>query len=154
LHHSILTSDRAKRVVQRVQEDLFTPVGLRTLAPSDPRYIGRYQGDQRSRDAAYHQGTVWSWLMGPFVEAYIKVNEMSPAAIQQATGWLNGFSKHLRIAGLGTISEIMEGDAPHNPCGCIAQAWSVAEVLRGLKLLQPKPKNAKAKAPAKSTAVS
>jgi predicted glycogen debranching enzyme len=130
LPHSMLSPERAKQVVSIVQEHLLTPFGLRSLAPSDPRYRGRYTGDGVSRDGAYHQGTVWPWLMGPFITAYMRVNGGSDAARRQAGKWLAPLKEHLSYAGLGHISEIFEGDAPHRPVGCIAQAWSVAEVLR------------------------
>jgi glycogen debranching enzyme len=113
-----------------VQRHLLTPYGLRTLAPSDPQYRGRYTGDVNSRDGAYHQGTVWPWLMGPFVTAYVKVNGGSEPARRQAELWLAPLKDHLNHAGLGHIPEIFDGDAPHRPVGCIAQAWSVAEALR------------------------
>jgi glycogen debranching enzyme len=121
LPHSMLPRDRARSV---------TPFGLRSLAPSDPQYRGRYTGAPTERDGAYHQGTVWAWLLGPFITAYIKVNGGSEEARRQAQAWLSPIESHLAEAGLGHISEIFEGDAPHRPCGCIAQAWSVAEILR------------------------
>jgi glycogen debranching enzyme len=130
LLHSMLPPERAKQVVAVVQEHLLTPNGLRSLAPSDPHYRGRYTGDGASRDGAYHQGTVWPWLMGPFIRAYIKVNDASDSARKQAEQWLLPLKEHLSEAGLGHISEIFDGDAPHRPVGCIAQAWSVAEVFR------------------------
>jgi predicted glycogen debranching enzyme len=130
LPHSMLRQDRARRVVEKVEEHLLTPFGLRTLAPSDPLYRGHYTGGPKERDGAYHQGTVWPWLLGPFLNAYIKVNEGSEEARRQAQAWLSPLESHLAEAGLGHISEIFEGDAPHRPCGCIAQAWSVAEILR------------------------
>ena len=130
LPYTMLPHDRAIQVVKTVQQHLLTPFGLRSLAPSDPQYRGSYGGDQRSRDGAYHQGTVWAWLLGPFLTAYIKVNGKSPAACDQASEWLSRMHEHLSHAGLSHISEIFEGDAPHRPVGCIAQAWSVAEVLR------------------------
>jgi predicted glycogen debranching enzyme len=130
LPHSMLSSDRAKSVVEKIQEHLLTPYGLRTLAPSDPQYQGRYTGGPLERDGAYHQGTVWPWLMGPFITAYLKVNGNSEAARRQASEWLSPLRDHLADGGLGHISEILDGDAPQRPCGCIAQAWSVAEVLR------------------------
>lgn len=138
LHHSMLPPERARKVVAAVQRELLTPFGLRTLSAADPRYIGRYGGDQRSRDAAYHQGTVWPWLIGRFIEAYLKVNANSAETRKQAAEWLQPLIEHLREAGLGTVSEIFEGDPPHRPCGCIAQAWSVAEVLRALQMVGPK----------------
>jgi len=130
LPHSMLTLERATQVVSLVQQHLLTPYGLRTLAPSDPQYRGRYTGDVASRDGAYHQGTVWPWLIGPFITAYVKVNGGSESARRQAKLWLVPLKDHLEDAGLGHISEIFDGDAPHRPVGCIAQAWSVAEVLR------------------------
>jgi glycogen debranching enzyme len=117
-------------VVEKVEEHLLTPFGLRTLAPSDPLYRGHYTGGPKERDGAYHQGTVWPWLLGPFITAYIKVNGESEEARHQAQAWLSPLESHLTDAGLGHISEIFEGDAPRRPCGCIAQAWSVAEILR------------------------
>ena len=130
LPHSMLSPERAESVVACVQEHLLTPYGLRSLAPADPQYRGSYTGDPLSRDGAYHQGTVWAWLMGPFLSAYVKVNGDRPAARDQASEWLARLQDHLSDAGLGHISEIFDGDAPHRPVGCIAQAWSVAEVLR------------------------
>jgi predicted glycogen debranching enzyme len=130
LRHTMLSPERAQRVVATVQEHLLTPYGLRTLAPSDPSYRGRYTGDQSSRDGAYHQGTVWPWLLGPFLTAYLKVNGHGEAARQQAQAWLEPLRAHLLGPGTGQINEIFEGDAPHRPVGCIAQAWSVAELLR------------------------
>jgi predicted glycogen debranching enzyme len=130
LRHSTLSPERARQVVSAAQEHLLTPYGLRSLAPSDPQYRGRYTGDGASRDGAYHQGTVWPWLMGPFITAYIKANGGSDTARRQAQVWLAPLQEHLADAGMGHISEIFEGDAPHRPVGCIAQAWSVAEVLR------------------------
>jgi len=130
LPHIMLSPERARAVVETVQQHLLTPYGLRSLAPSDPQYRGRYTGGPESRDGAYHQGTVWPWLMAPFITAYIKVNGSSEVARGQAEIWLSGLKDHLADAGLGHISEIFEGDPPHRPCGCIAQAWSVAELLR------------------------
>jgi predicted glycogen debranching enzyme len=130
LPHSMLSPERAKQVVNVVEQHLLTPYGLRSLAPGDSHYRGRYTGDGASRDGAYHQGTVWPWLMGPFITAYIKTNGRSESARRQAELWLTPLKEHLSDAGLGHISEIFEGDAPHHPVGCIAQAWSVAEILR------------------------
>jgi len=130
LTHSMLSLERARRVVEKVQEHLLTPYGLRSLAPSDPQYRGRYTGGPTDRDGAYHQGTVWPWLMGPFLSAYTKVNGGSDAARAQAAEWLTPLRSHLAGGGLGHISEIFDGDAPQRPCGCVAQAWSVAEILR------------------------
>ncbi len=130
LPHSMLDLDQARQIVSVVERELLTPVGLRTLSPSDPNYIGTYQGDMRNRDGAYHQGTVWPWPMGAFICAYLKVNRQSKAAHKQARKWLDGFQAHFNEAGLGQVSEIFDGNAPHLPKGCIAQAWSVAELLR------------------------
>jgi glycogen debranching enzyme len=99
-------------VVQKVQEHLLMPYGLRTLAPTDPQYRGRYTGSQVERDGAYHQGTVWPWLLGAFVTAYIKVNGGSETARRQASEWLAPLREHLTDGGLGHISEIFDGDAP------------------------------------------
>jgi predicted glycogen debranching enzyme len=130
LTHSMLPPDRAKSVVEKVQEHLLTPYGLRSLAPSDPQYRGQYTGDRISRDGAYHQGTVWPWLLGPFITAYVKVSGGTEAARRQAAEWLTPLQAHLSDSGLGHISEIFDGDAPHRPVGCMAQAWSVGEILR------------------------
>ncbi len=126
----MLTRDQARQVVGVVQRELLTPYGLRTLAPGDPRYQGRYEGDPATRDAGYHQGAAWPWLMGPFVTAYLKVNRRSATARRQVEAWLRPLRDHLGEAGLGQISELFDGDPPHAPRGCIAQAWSVAELLR------------------------
>ena len=130
LPHTMLSKKRSERVIEVIERDLLTPYGLRSLAPSDPHYQGRCEGDSRSRDGAYHQGTVWAWLMGPFMTAYLKVHGQTQKGRQKVAQWLAGFREHLSEAGLGQISEIFDGDAPHRPRGCIAQAWSVAELLR------------------------
>ncbi len=109
LHYSMLPQDRALAVVTAVERELLTPVGLRTLAPSDPRYRPRYEGDQRSRDSAYHQGTVWPWLLGPFITAYVRVNDGAATAREHARELLRGLEAHLSQAGLGQISEIFDG---------------------------------------------
>jgi predicted glycogen debranching enzyme len=138
LPHSMLASDRARAVVNKVETELLTPVGLRTLAASDPKYVGTYGGDQRSRDGAYHQGTVWPWLLGPFIRSYLAVNTHSAAACDQARKWLQPLAERLSEGGLGTVPEIFDGDPPHRPAGCIAQAWSVAEILRAwVEVAQP-----------------
>jgi glycogen debranching enzyme len=132
LHYSMLSTGRARAVVEIVERELLTPVGLRTLSPLDSRYRPRYEGDQYSRDSAYHQGTVWPWLLGSFITAYVRVNGGTPAAREHAHGLLRGLESRLGEAGLGQISEIFDADAPHLPRGCFAQAWSVAEILRAL----------------------
>ena len=132
-----LTRRQQKAVVGAVENALLTPYGLRTLAPGDASYHGRYEGPQSQRDAAYHQGTVWPYLIGPFVEAYLKVNDFSAAARQRAAEMIEPLVQHLTVGGcLGSISEIFDGDEPHRPAGCPAQAWSVAELLRVYRLLK------------------
>src|SRR5256886_8542436 len=106
---------------------LVTPVGLRTLSPDDPNYKPIYAGDLRSRDGAYHQGTVWAWLIGPFIDAWLKVHPHDRAAGRK---FLETFPVHLSDNGVGTISEVFDASEPHMAGGCVAQAWSVAEVLR------------------------
>ena len=132
LHHSMLSPERARAVVETVEKELLTPVGLRTLSPADPRYRATYEGNQYSRDSAYHQGTVWPWLLGPFISAYVRVNEGTAQSRARAHDLLRGIEQHLTEAGLGQISEIFDADPPHHPRGCFAQAWSVAELLRAL----------------------
>jgi glycogen debranching enzyme len=130
LTHTMLSPERARQVVATVQQHLLTPYGLRSLAPTDPQYRARYEGDGASRDSAYHQGTVWPWLMGPFVTAYIKVHDGAATARLQAEKWLGPLQEHLSDGGLGHLSEIFDGNTPQRPVGCVAQAWSVAEILR------------------------
>jgi predicted glycogen debranching enzyme len=130
LTHPLLDGERSRQVVDCVERELLTPFGLRTLTRCDPRYIGVYVGGPSVRDAAYHQGTVWSWLLGPFITAYLRVHKYSAAAVDCAQRWLVPIQNHLLAAGLGQISEIFDGDPPHHPRGCIAQAWSVGEILR------------------------
>jgi predicted glycogen debranching enzyme len=144
LAHTMLPPERARQVVEVVARELLTPYGLRSLAPGDAQYCGRYEGDARARDAVYHQGAVWAWLLGPFITAYVKVHEGSGASREQARRWLEPFRAHLGEAGLGQVSEIFDGDAPHHPRGCIAQAWSVGELLRAATedVLGLKPKRA------------
>jgi predicted glycogen debranching enzyme len=123
----VLDEQRWAPVMKVVQEKLLTPVGLRSLSRENPDYKAKYFGDLRSRDAAYHQGTVWAWLIGPFIDAWLKLN---PGKLKEAREFLNGFVPHLSEACIGSISEIFDADPPYTPRGCIAQAWSVAEVLR------------------------
>ena len=130
LPFSVLPPEQEQKIVAVVEDELLTPMGLRTLSKSDPEYKGHCMGDMYSRDSAYHQGTVWAWLMGSFVTAYCKVNGYSPAARARAKALFEPFASHLSDAGIGTISEIFDGDHPHEPRGCISQAWSVAELLR------------------------
>jgi len=136
LPHSPLSDDRKRAVVDCVERHLLTPYGLRSLAPGDAHYRGRCEGDAFQRDSAYHQGTVWAWLIGSFIEAYLRVNDFSADARRRCELLLQPLIDHLGQAGLGTISEIFDGDPPHRPRGCIAQAWSVGEVLRAKQLIQ------------------
>jgi predicted glycogen debranching enzyme len=130
LPFSPLTEEAQLGIVAVCQKLLLTPMGMRTLAPGSHDYHGRCAGDQRNRDMAYHQGTVWPWLIGPFITAYVKVRGETDAARKEAAAFIEPFKDHLRKAGLGSVSEIADGDAPFTPRGCPAQAWSVAEILR------------------------
>ncbi len=127
LEHPILDETKWKPVVQICREKLLTPVGLRSLSPDSKDYKPKYFGDLRSRDAAYHQGTVWSWLIGPFIDAWLKVH---PDDFDGAHQFLQGFKPQLGEACIGSISEIFDAEDPYTPRGCVAQAWGVAEVLR------------------------
>jgi predicted glycogen debranching enzyme len=127
LPHPVLDRERWPRVMEVVEKKLLTPVGLRSLSPDHPHYKRKYFGDLRARDAAYHQGTVWPWLIGPFVDAWLKLH---PGELQRARRFLGGLIADVREACVGTISEICDADEPYTPRGCVAQAWSVAEVLR------------------------
>ncbi len=140
LPHGMLPPETAARVVAAVERHLLTPYGLRTLAPSDPQYRGRFEGDPAARDSAYHQGTVWPWLMGPFLAAYLKVNGRSAQSRRQSAKWLEELGRFTADEGLGQIPEVFDGDPPQRPGGAIAQAWSVAEVLRIL-VEEPEPAN-------------
>jgi len=127
----LLRGDRAAGVVGVVERALWTPIGLRSLAPHDRAYRPRYAGDPLSRDGAYHQGTVWPWLTGAFVEAWLRVRGNTPAARSEARErFLQPLLEHLDDAGLGHVSEVADADAPHTPGGCPFQAWSLAETLR------------------------
>jgi predicted glycogen debranching enzyme len=127
LDFPVLDQSRWKPVIDVVTERLLTPLGLRSLAPGSPDYKSKYYGDLRSRDAAYHQGTVWAWLIGPYIDAWLKLH---PEHLAQARQFLNGFLSHLDEQCIGSISEVFDAEPPYTPRGCIAQAWSVAEVLR------------------------
>ncbi len=127
LDYPVLHPDCWQRVLEVVEKKLLTPLGLRTLSPDDPEYRPVYSGDRHSRDGAYHQGTVWAWLIGPFIDAFLKVH---PGDLKTARKFLERFPAHLSDAGMGTISEVFDARSPHQAGGCIAQAWSVAEVLR------------------------
>ncbi|MEA2163523.1 MAG: hypothetical protein QOK37_1650 [Thermoanaerobaculia bacterium] len=128
LPHRLLDGDDAERVLRVVEEHLLTPRGLRSLSPDDARFIGIYTGGPRERDSAYHQGTVWSWLLGPYITALVRVR--GDAGVAEGRRILKAFEPHLDEACIGTISEIFDGSYPHAPRGCAAQAWSVGEILR------------------------
>jgi glycogen debranching enzyme len=127
LPHPVLERSKWRPVLDVVTERLLTPVGLRSLAPGSPDYKAKYYGDLRARDAAYHQGTVWAWLIGPYLDARLKVY---PEDRDHARRYLEGFVEHLHEACIGSISEVFDAEAPYTPRGCVAQAWSVAELLR------------------------
>jgi len=130
LSFPVLEGEKAKNVVDTVHQQLYTALGLRTLAKDDPQYRGIYIGDQYARDGAYHQGTVWTWLLGRFITAYARVYRDAPDLKQQLDAFFKPFHDHLRDACIGSISEIFDGDEPLLPRGCCAQAWSVSEILR------------------------
>jgi predicted glycogen debranching enzyme len=132
LFHSMLDEERIKKIVDRVESELLTPMGLRSLSPRDPAYVAFYRGGPFERDSAYHQGTVWAWLIGPFVDAYRKVY---PDREEHISEILKPLAGHLTGPGVGQVAEIFDAEPPHTPRGCTAQAWSVAEFLR---VLQPK----------------
>jgi predicted glycogen debranching enzyme len=131
LPYSPLSPEQQRAVVDTCERELLTPFGLRSLGPREPGYISHYGGSPHDRDAAYHQGTVWGWLLGPFALAYFRVHQNK----SQARRFLEPQSQAIGAYGLGTLAEIYDADPPHNPCGCIAQAWTVAEFLRAWKLL-------------------
>jgi glycogen debranching enzyme len=133
LPNPVLEPNRWEAVLRVVTDQLVTPFGLRSLAPGHPHYKPRYDGDLRARDAAYHQGTVWGWLVGPFVDAWVKVH---PDDREGANRLLDGLEEQLGKACIGTISEICDAEPPFAPRGCVAQAWSVAEAIRVLSLIQ------------------
>jgi predicted glycogen debranching enzyme len=139
LRHPVLAPARWKVVLEVVRDCLLTPVGLRSLSPGHPDYRSTYHGDLRTRDAAYHQGTVWGWLIGPFVDAWLRVNPDDRAGARR---FLEGPIAHLDEFGIGSIAEIFDAEPPFTPRGCIAQAWSVAEVLRAWMKTDPAPESA------------
>jgi glycogen debranching enzyme len=132
LDFNMLDVARNQRVVGAVQRELSTPYGLRTLRKDDPRYVGVYGGDRRTRDKAYHNGTIWPWLLGPFITAFLRVGGYEESGRQYALKYFLTplFSEKIFERGLGTLSEVFGGDSPHASGGCISQAWSVAEPLR------------------------
>jgi predicted glycogen debranching enzyme len=128
LPYPLLEGQQAKMVLETVRDKLYTPFGLRSLAPDDPHYRPIYSGNGSERDSAYHQGTVWAWLLGPWLTAVARVNGKEGKAT--AKNYFKDIMPHLEDAGIGTVSEIFDADWPHAPRGCIAQAWSVAEIAR------------------------
>ena len=128
----LLSAEQKKGVLQACAGKLLGAPGLRSLDPANPQYRGTYGGDQTQRDSAYHQGTVWAWLKGPFIEAHLRTYGDATRAEQL----LQPLADSLIAAGLGSISEIYEGNLPMQPRGCIAQAWSVAELLRGWTVIE------------------
>ncbi|MDI6691339.1 MAG: amylo-alpha-1,6-glucosidase [Candidatus Bathyarchaeota archaeon] len=144
LDFTMLDKTKSEKIVDVVQRELLTPYGLRTLARNDPKYVGAYSGNRRSRDKAYHNGTVWPWLLGPFTKAYLKTKGYADFRREYALKnfLLPLFTQQPFRAGLGAISEVFDGDPPHTPGGCIAQAWSIAEPLRAYieDIMQIRPK--------------
>jgi predicted glycogen debranching enzyme len=131
LPYALIEGDKARTILQMTEEQLYTPVGLKSLPKSDTNYAPQYSGDQYHRDLSYHEGTVWSWLLGPYVDAIINVHGTN--GIEQAQKVINNFNYHLNEACIGSVSEIFDAEPPHHPRGCIAQAWGVAEILRVIK---------------------
>jgi predicted glycogen debranching enzyme len=131
LPRPVVEGDLARRVMDTVERHLLTPTGLRTLSPESPDYVPHYEGDGARRDASYHQGTAWPWLMGSFVDAWLRVRDDSAAAREEARQrFLAPLKAHLEVAGLGHVSEITDADAPYTPRGCPFQAWSLGELIR------------------------
>jgi predicted glycogen debranching enzyme len=128
LEYTPVNKEMKKRLLDVVKSELLTPKGLRTLSPKNPEYKGIYEGDQNTRDAAYHQGTVWPWLLEHFVKAYMDVHKNS--GISLARQIYQGFEEDMTVHGIGSIAEIYDGDPPHTPRGAISQAWSVSALLR------------------------
>jgi predicted glycogen debranching enzyme len=140
---TLLDDQRLSRVVEAVEAHLLTPIGLRSLAPGQPGYAPRYEGDSSARDAVYHQGTVWPWLMGPFVDAWVRVRgNTSEARAEARHRFIDPLLAHLRSAGLGHVSEIADAEAPFTPKGCPFQAWSLGDLLRLDRTVLAEPKRA------------
>ena len=139
LEWSPLSRGMRTDVVKCAQAELLTPFGLRTLEPRHPAYVGRYGGNQETRDRAYHQGTVWPWLLGFFCEAYLRAYGSTPRRVEYVQRLLDAFEEQLSRCGLDHVSEVFDGDPPHRPGGTIAQAWNTAELLRAYRLLQEPP---------------
>jgi predicted glycogen debranching enzyme len=143
---SLIGRARAKQIVSAVERRLLTPFGLRSLAPGEPEYRARYDGDSASRDAAYHQGTVWPWLIGPFVEAWLRAHGDTAATRAEARQrFLQPLLEHLEAGGLGHVSEIVDADAPFTPRGCPFQAWSLGELIRLERVILSAPESTEAR---------
>jgi predicted glycogen debranching enzyme len=137
LPFGLIEGDAARAVLRAVEGELLTPAGLRSLAPSDPAYRGRYEGGPGQRDGAYHQGTVWPWLIGAFVDAWLRVNGNDAAARAEArTRFVDPLAALVGAAGIDHLFEIADGDAPHTPRGCPFQAWSLGELIRAQKMVE------------------
>jgi predicted glycogen debranching enzyme len=130
LPYSPLDKTQQKAVFDVVTGHLLTPYGLRSLSPQHEKYCPKYTGNTWQRDCCYHQGTVWAWLIGPYIDAHVRVNGNGKTQRKEVTRLIQGLIDHLQEAGLGSVSEIFDGDPPHRPVGCFAQAWSVSELLR------------------------
>jgi glycogen debranching enzyme len=138
LPNMLVDAASARAIVDVVERELLTPAGIRTLSPRDPAYCGRYAGGPSRRDAAYHQGTAWPWLMGAFVDAWLRVHGDDAGARAQARDrLLVPLQAHFAAYGLGHVGEIADGDAPHAPRGCPFQAWSVGELIRAFRRTAP-----------------
>jgi glycogen debranching enzyme len=133
LHHKIAPEEWHAPIAAAVERELLTPFGLRTLSPRDPQYQGRYGGGPASRDAAYHQGTVWPWLMGPFIRAYLAAHGRGADTLEHCKGLIAPLIEYMNGEGTGQLPEIFDGDAPQRPRGCFAQAWSVAGLRQAME---------------------
>lgn len=131
----LVSPEKARAALQKVKEKLFTPVGLRSLSPDDPRYIGQYTGDMRSRDSAYHQGTIWPWLLGPYAQAILNFSVDKTAALAEIHALVEPFRQQLNEACINSINEVYGGNSPYPAAGCVAQAWSVSALLEMLDML-------------------
>jgi predicted glycogen debranching enzyme len=134
LPYSPIDDEKKLNVLDKVERKLFTPKGLRTLSPQAPDYKGKYEGDQATRDAAYHQGTVWPWLLGAYVEAQFKLHGKN--ALPLAESIVESLQEDVDIHGICSVAEVYDGDPPQRPNGCISQAWSVAELIRIVRMIE------------------
>jgi glycogen debranching enzyme len=139
---ALVAGERARRVLECVEQRLLTPLGLRSLAPDEPGYAPRYEGDSSSRDAVYHQGTVWPWLIASFVDGWLRVRGNTEAACVEARArFIEPLIAHVDEAGLGHVSEIADAEQPFTPRGCPFQAWSLGELLRADRVILAAPKS-------------